>query len=119
MGSKKYQYPEYDKKYYSENKDNINMQVRENNKKIRLLVLQYYSAQIPFCACCGEKEIKFLAIDHIEGGGNKHRKSVKSGSGSNFYRWLLRNDFPKGFQVLCHNCNLAKGFYGECPHNLT
>jgi hypothetical protein len=27
------------------------------------------------------------------------------------------NEFPDGFQVLCHNCNLAKGYYGECPHN--
>ena len=30
--------------------------------------------------------------------------------------WMIKNNFPKGFQVLCHNCNLAKGFYGKCPH---
>ena len=22
--------------------------------------------------------------------------------------WLVRNDFPEGFQILCHNCNTAK-----------
>lgn len=30
--------------------------------------------------------------------------------------WLRRNNYPNGFQVLCHNCNMAKGFYGKCPH---
>lgn len=30
--------------------------------------------------------------------------------------WLKKNDYPKGFQILCHNCNMSKGFYGYCPH---
>lgn len=33
--------------------------------------------------------------------------------------WIIRNDFPDGFQVLCHNCNFAKGKKGNnnmCPH---
>ena len=29
---------------------------------------------------------------------------------------LKRKGFPEGYQTLCHNCNLAKGFYGQCPH---
>lgn len=33
-----------------------------------------------------------------------------------FREWQRKNNYPKGFQVLCHNCNLAKGFYGKCPH---
>lgn len=89
----------------------------EYNRKIRLLVLQHYSGMTPFCVCCGEKEIKFLSIDHINGGGNKHRKTLtKSGRGGNMSMWLFRNGFPGGFQILCHNCNMAKGFYGRCPH---
>lgn len=95
-----------------------NKRSNEYNKKIRFLVLQYYSAPIPFCSCCGEKEIKFLAIDHINGGGNIHRRNITNGdkSGGNMCRWLKKNGFPSGFQVLCHNCNMAKGFYGQCPH---
>lgn len=83
---------------------------------LRLLVLQVYSSKVPFCSCCGEKEVKFLCIDHTDGDGNKHRKEIGMSSGSRFYAWLKRNDFPDGFQVLCHNCNMAKGFYGVCPH---
>lgn len=51
---------------------------------------------------------------HVNGGGKQHRLEV--GFGQVFYRWLKKNDYPEGYQVLCHNCNLAKGFYGTCPH---
>lgn len=35
---------------------------------------------------------------------------------SSTYFWIIRNKYPKGFRVLCHNCNQAIGSYGECPH---
>lgn len=81
--------------------------------EFRLTILNMYGGR---CACCGITEPKFLAIDHINGGGNKHRKTLGSKGGASFYSWLKRNNYPTGFQVLCHNCNMAKGFYGQCPH---
>jgi hypothetical protein len=66
------------------------------------------------CACCGEAEIAFLQIDHVNGDGAEHRRVLKSSS--KIYRWLKVNGFPPGFQVLCANCNHAKGRYGVCPH---
>jgi hypothetical protein len=68
------------------------------------------------CSCCGEDKREFLAIDHIGGGGNKHRAKMGIESGTSTYLWLRRNNFPSGFRVLCHNCNIALGFYGYCPH---
>src|SRR5688572_7048861 len=65
------------------------------------------------CACCGEAEVEFLGIDHIDGDGAQHRREVRP---SAIYRWLIKNKFPTGIQILCSNCNLAKGFYGSCPH---
>lgn len=68
------------------------------------------------CKCCGEKYIPFLVLDHIHPGGTQHRKDLKAyGRGSNFYAWLIKNDFPKGLQVLCANCNTAKGTKSKCP----
>lgn len=67
------------------------------------------------CACCGETQPAFLAIDHINGGGRQHRLTVSR----NFYAWLRAEGFPEGFRVLCHNCNMALGFYGSCPHQET
>lgn len=66
------------------------------------------------CQCCGEDRICFLTIDHIDGGGNVHRQEV--GSGHEFHRWLKKNGYPDGFQVLCYNCNCGKHDAGECPH---
>lgn len=92
-----------------------NTRTRIWNRKIRLMALVRYSDNPPCCACCGESTIEFLAIDHTNNNGMEHRKITK-GSGSKTYSWLLKNNYPDGFQVLCHNCNLAKGCYGKCPH---
>lgn len=67
------------------------------------------------CACCGETEPRFLTIDHIENDGHIQRKVHRTGSC--FYRWLRKNGYPKGFQVLCMNCNFGKAMNkGICPH---
>lgn len=85
-------------------------------RELRTRVLDAYGKH---CQCCGEPTFEFLAIDHIDGGGREHRAFLRQrgiGAGAGFYRWLEVNGFPLGFQVLCHNCNMAKGFYGVCPH---
>lgn len=83
---------------------------RDNNREA---ALQHYGGK---CACCGEDEPCFLAVDHADGDGNIHRKKIgKYGSG--FFKWLVDNDFPEGFQILCHNCNMGKHLNGGiCPH---
>lgn len=97
------------KRIYSEN-------LRKFYKKA---VLEAYGGK---CACCGESEQAFLCIDHIENNGAVHRLEIgqgkrKIGSGSVIYRWLVKNNFPQGFQILCANCNLAKQSLGYCPHH--
>lgn len=72
------------------------------------------------CACCGETIPEFLGIDHMNNDGGKHIVERYGGKkrlgGLSLYRWLKDNGYPPGFQILCHNCNMAKGFYGSCPH---
>lgn len=89
---------------------------RERRKRFllnrRITVLSFYSKGVPKCACCGEMNYEFLAIDHINNDGNKHRKQI----GGNINAWIMANNFPDMFQVLCHNCNFAKGVYKICPH---
>lgn len=86
--------------------------IKTYHQRQREKVLQHYGA---VCTCCGEKELGFLSVDHLYGGGNQHRTSLGR-SGTTFYRWLIKSDYPTGYQILCHNCNMAKGFYKECPH---
>lgn len=93
--------PEKERKYYI--KKHINL---------RALILEAYGGKTPKCVCCGENDKRFLTIDHINGGGSKHKKEIKN----NLYRWLKINNFPEGFQILCYNCNQVKYIYGKCPH---
>ena len=118
----------YLREYYTEHKDE-NREWRKGyrekeivvraiaRRKRRLKVLTHYSGGEPHCACCGEKALEFLCIDHINGGGIKHRAELGfKGGGSQFYSWLIKENFPMDYRVLCHNCNMALGFYGYCPH---
>lgn len=77
----------------------------------RLKIINHYGGK---CICCGEEEYKFLSIDHINGGGNKHKQEV--GRSNSFLRWIIKNNYPNFLQILCHNCNQAKGAWGKCPH---
>lgn len=78
----------------------------------RARVLAAYGGK---CQCCGETEPAFLVIDHVEGGGNAHRRAENFGGSPGYYRWLEKNSYPTGFQALCQNCNFAKS-HGGCPH---
>jgi hypothetical protein len=90
---------------------------RRSNLNLKYLVFDHYGGE---CACCGEKNYKFLTIDHINGEGRKHRESIKSGmksGGSYFYRWIRDNEYPNYLQVLCYNCNCGRNTNGGvCPH---
>lgn len=76
---------------------------------------QVFAAYGAMCVCCGEDELTFLSIDHINGDGAAIR-AVRQHSGASLYHWLKANGFPAGFQTLCFNCNFAKKQAGECPH---
>ncbi len=89
---------------------------RRRHNQLKIEVLTHYGGNPPKCACCGEPIIEFLTIDHIHGGGTQHRKLIGYG---NLYRWLIKNNFPEGFQVLCANCQLGKRIKGVCPHEDT
>jgi hypothetical protein len=86
---------------------------KEKAANLRSIVIQHYGAK---CACCGESIPEFLAIDHVNNDGSSHRKKV--GVGIQFYKWIIANNYPGTLQLLCHNCNLAKAFYGACPHQV-
>jgi hypothetical protein len=71
------------------------------------------------CACCGETERTFLSIDHVNNDGAAHKRKFKLQTGEQMYRWLARNNFPPGFQILCMNCQWGKrNNNGICPHQV-
>ncbi len=106
-------HPDYYQQWYKNNPDYATV----HNFELRLTVLQHYSkSDIPSCNCCGENTLEFLCLDHINNDGNRQR--MIHGIGTRMYLWIIKNEYPTDFQVLCHNCNMAKGLYGQCPHKL-
>lgn len=103
----------YNKEYEKKNYNRLSEKRRQRHANDRIECLKKYSKDgVPVCICCGEKEVSFLSIDHINGKQGRTRKTV----GQGLYRKLLKKH-DHNIQILCFNCNLAKGFYGVCPHN--
>ena len=114
------------KSWRDRNRDAVNAQSRERysrHKKegepastryrrlLREAAISHYGGK---CACCGESAIEFLCIDHVDGGGTKHRKSLGRVT---IYSWLKKHKYPAGFRILCWNCNSSLGLYGYSPKN--
>lgn len=91
---------------------------RQYARKVKVEAMNQYGK---VCQCCGEPRLEFLVLDHINGDGAEHRRKMEYGhscTGYMFYLWLRKRGWPKdlGLQVLCANCNTAKGSNGVCPH---
>lgn len=86
---------------------------RRRRQTARLEMIEAYGAK---CVCCGEAAVEFLTMDHVGGWGAEHRAADKS-AGSRLPFLLKKQGWPKnGYQLLCWNCNCARGIYGYCPH---
>lgn len=104
----------YQREYRAKNLERVRANGIAAKNRMRQQCLEHYGGTPPRCACCGEGTPEFLALDHIDGNGRRHRAEV--GHGSQLYYWIVREGFPPMFQILCHNCNSARQFYGVCPH---
>jgi hypothetical protein len=81
---------------------------RDTGKLLKQTVISHYSDGKNECHLCKFNDIRALTIDHICGGGRKHLKSLGILGGWGFYKWLIKNNYPEGFQVLCMNCQIVK-----------
>jgi len=101
------------------NHDKIVARLHKFHMNNRYKVLSHYSGnEKPCCECCNLDYEGGLVIDHINGGGTKHTNKV--GKGSAFYLWLIKNNFPSGYRVLCEVCNRDAARHDgicQCPTN--
>lgn len=88
-----------DAKYYARKGEKTRRQRRNHYREQKAIVLRHYGGE---CEACGENEPDVLTVDHINGGGAEHRKTVPA---SQIHAWLIKNEFPRGFRILCFNCN--------------
>lgn len=112
---------DYHRAYYRKNKSKLDKRSREwikaNPERRRKTSLSYYyrlqnEAILAYggyrCRWCGIDEPFVLALDHVENNGREHREEIGTVGGHKLYKWLRDNGYPKGFQILCMNCNHSK-----------
>ena len=92
---------------------------RDHKEHYRILVgalksevLNHYG---PVCACCGFSDVRFLSIDHVKH-GKGNRSPSQDRRAIQFLRRIIFAGFPEDYQILCMNCNWAKGVWGKCFH---
>jgi len=100
----------------------IKKTTQERTTQFKLEVFTHYSKEIsdsdvPICACCKYDDIRFLTLDHIEGRKHLPKKEQKLKT-LNLWRHIKKIGLPKGYQILCFNCNIAKSTSLYCPHQL-
>jgi len=91
---------------------------------------EYVDAYGGCCACCGEVELLFLTLDHVNGDGADHRRQYEArvGLGTNkrtsgfaqkmIIKELKDAGWPQDgrFRILCWNCQWGTRYPGGCPH---
>ena len=100
--------------------DNREQEVARNRAKYIKLRQDVFSKYGIKCSCCGESELDFLTIDHMNISRKEHKKQTGGNAGGVYlYYWLKRNNYPIGFQTLCMNCNMSKyKNNGHCIHKV-
>lgn len=101
--------------YSLENRERIRRRARERTRRVRERVIAKYGGKCQ-CPGCGISQYEFLAIDHVNGGGCRERRKKRFYNSQAFYNYLDKHQKLAKYQILCHNCNSAKSFYGGCPH---
>jgi hypothetical protein len=102
---------ERDPEKWDEWRKRKNQRNNEIRRQMHREIIERYGGK---CYCCGESILTFLALDHINGGGSKHRKELR---GKRIETWAKENGWPGIFRVACHNCNFGAHLNGGiCPH---
>ena len=104
-------------KYRKANLEKYRVYSTRSKDKLKSEIFSTYGCGELKCKGCGESDLAVLTIDHINGGGNQHRKKIGCKTGCSFYRWLKKNGYPEGFQVLCFNCQFRKRSIEIKPEN--
>ena len=85
---------------------------KKQRKRLKEEVISIYGNR---CTCCGEDEISFLSIHHINFNGNLERKQGLKAY--YLYNKIINDPFCReSYTLLCMNCNSCITKDKACPH---
>lgn len=90
-----------------EKKRNRQKRYQEKESNIKRGVLTHYGGGKCACVICGFNDIDCLNLDHINDDAH-HRQNNGRVGGKALYKKLMNQNYPEGYQTLCHNCNMKK-----------
>ncbi len=108
--------PEFKKKtgeairrYYLANRDAKLLESKNRWLKNRLTLLEYFGGK---CEKCGFSDYRALQIDHVNGGGVRELRQLKSLKAP--LKYLERIKLNRNeYQLLCANCNWIKRYENQ------
>jgi hypothetical protein len=117
--AQKYRATEQGQLYYEATKKEFGGEKRRRYYELKHIVFKHYSPNLN-CACCGESHFGFLTLDHKNNDGGKHRRElgIRGRRADYMLKWIIKNNYPNMFQILCYNCNCSKAHAKYCPHEL-
>lgn len=105
---------EIDRRWKRNNKEKIKIKVDEFKKKVRWEVIDLLGGKCsnPNCPIPYEKmDKRALQIDHINGGGNKERKNLRTYQLEKIILKRIKSGLEvKDYQLLCAYCNWVKRY---------
>jgi hypothetical protein len=110
----KEQIKEYQANYRANNEDSLKL-YKQNYHQVHYKSLKEKLLDIlgSKCAKCAFDDARALQIDHISGGGSKHRVTPGT-SGGSYYKSILNDpDILTKYQTLCANCNMVKRYEND------
>jgi len=87
----------------------------ENHRKC----IEHFSKGTNTCNCCGEDQMGFLTLSHVNHDGWIHKRML---GGDHIIPRLVKDNFKTEYEIIveCYNCNLSRRYNGgKCPHEET
>ena len=86
--------------------------------QLKLKVIELLTDNKNACNCCGEKNLSFLTVDHINADGKiERRNNILT---YRLYKKIIDYPDKEKYQILCFNCNISKSHHQNvCSHSLT
>lgn len=89
----------FTKKKRDSNPDVVREYSRNWRQRKKDAIIDHYGGD---CNLCHIVDREVLTLDHVMNNGAEHRRQVPI---SQMYSWVVKNNFPLDFRVLCFNCN--------------